>query len=82
MKDVFGIWWVAQSLPATVEAILNFGTLSRNDTSAAPMPDVFRGEIPWNAHLRFVDFFPPEVLRTTAARMSALNALASISSPS
>jgi len=34
------------------------------------------------AHLRFVDFFPPEVLRATAARMSALNAFASISSPS
>ena len=38
--------------------------------------------IPWNAHVRFVDFFPPDVLRTTAARMSALNAFASISSPS
>ena len=34
-----------------------------------------------DAHLRFVDFFPPEVLRATAARMSALNAVASIFSP-
>ena len=37
---------------------------------------------PWKAHLRFVDFLPPEALRATAARMSALNAFASISSPS
>ena len=69
------------SLLAT-EAIFNLGTLGRNDTSAAPMSDMFRGGIPQNAHLRFVDFFPPEVLRATAARMSALNAFASISSPS
>lgn len=34
------------------------------------------------AHVRFVDFFTPEVLRATAARMSAVNAFASISSPS
>ena len=33
-------------------------------------------------HFRFVDFFPPEVLRATVARMSALKAFASISSPS
>ena len=69
------------SLLAT-EAIFNLGTLGRNDTSAAPMSDMFRGGIPQNAHLRFVDFFPPEVLRATAARMSALNVFASISSPS
>ncbi len=35
-----------------------------------------------STHLRFADFFLPEVLRATAARMSALNALASICSPS
>ena len=34
------------SLLATVEAIFNLGTLGRNDTSAAPMSDMFRGEIP------------------------------------
>ena len=82
MKDVVGIGWVAQSLLATVEAIFNVGTLGRNDTSTAPMSDTCRGGIPWNAHLRFVDFFPPAVLSATAARMSALNAFASISSPS
>jgi len=31
---------------ATVEAIFNLGTLGRNDTSAAPMSDMFRGGIP------------------------------------
>ncbi|HZF39557.1 MAG TPA: hypothetical protein VE715_12085 [Blastocatellia bacterium] len=70
------------SLLATVEVIFNLGTLGRNEISAAPMSDMFRGGVPWNAHLRFVDFFSPEVLRATAARMSALNAFASISSPS
>jgi hypothetical protein len=34
------------SLPATVEAIFNLGTLGRNDTSATPMSDLFRGGIP------------------------------------
>ncbi len=34
------------------------------------------------AHLRFADFFEDEVLRATAARISALNAFASICSPS
>src|SRR5262249_31969517 len=34
------------------------------------------------SHSPFVDFFPLEALRPTAARMSALNAFASISSPS
>ena len=34
------------SLLATVEAIFNLGTLGRNDTSAAPMSDMFRGGIP------------------------------------
>jgi hypothetical protein len=38
--------------------------------------------LPRNDHLRFVGFFAPEALRATAARMSALNAFASISSPS
>ena len=33
------------SLLATVEAILNLGTLERNDTSATPMSDLFRGGI-------------------------------------
>ena len=36
----------APRTPATVEAIFNHGTLSRNDTSAAPMSDMFRGGIP------------------------------------
>jgi hypothetical protein len=31
---------------ATVEAIFNLGTLGRNDTSATPMSDLFRGGIP------------------------------------
>ena len=31
---------------ATVEAIFNLGTLGRNDTSATPTPDLFRGGIP------------------------------------
>ena len=34
------------SLPATVEAIFNLGTLGRNDTSATPMSGLFRGGIP------------------------------------
>ena len=34
------------SLLATVEAIFNLGTLRRNDTSATPMSDLFRGGIP------------------------------------
>jgi len=34
------------SLVATVEAIFNLGTLGRNDTSATPMSDLFRGGIP------------------------------------
>jgi len=34
------------SLLATVEAIFNLGTLGRNDTSASPMSDMFRGGIP------------------------------------
>lgn len=34
------------SLLATLEAIFNLGTLGRNDTSAAPMSDMFRGGIP------------------------------------
>lgn len=34
------------SLLATVEAIFNLGTLGRNDTSAAPMSDMFRGGFP------------------------------------
>ena len=33
-------------LLATVEAIFNLGTLGRNDTSATPMSDLFRGGIP------------------------------------
>lgn len=32
-----------------------------------------RSGIPWNAHLRFVDFLAPELSRATAARMSALS---------
>ena len=34
------------SLLATVEAIFDQGTLGRNDTSATPMSDLFRGGIP------------------------------------
>ncbi len=34
------------SLLATVEGIFNLGTLGRNDTSATPMSDLFRGGIP------------------------------------
>ncbi len=34
------------SLLATVEAIFNLGTLGRNDTSATPISDPFRGGIP------------------------------------
>jgi hypothetical protein len=34
------------SLLATVEAIINLGTLKRNDTSAPPMSDLVRGGIP------------------------------------
>ena len=34
------------SLLATVEGIFNLGTLGRNDTSATPMSDPFRGGIP------------------------------------
>ncbi len=34
------------SLLATVEAILNPGTLGRTDPSATPMSDLFRGGIP------------------------------------
>ena len=34
------------SLLATVEAIFNLDTLGRNDTSATPMSDLFRGGIP------------------------------------
>jgi len=34
------------SLLATVEAIFNLGTLGRNDTSATPIVDLFRGGIP------------------------------------
>lgn len=34
------------SLLATAEAIFNLGTLGRNDTSATPMSDLFRGGIP------------------------------------
>jgi hypothetical protein len=34
------------SLLATVKAIFNSGTLGGNDTSAAPMSDLFRGGIP------------------------------------
>ena len=34
------------SLLATVEAIFKLGTLGRNDTSATPMSDLFRGGIP------------------------------------
>ena len=37
---------VHYSLLATVEAIFNLGTLGRNDTSATPMSDLFRGGIP------------------------------------
>ena len=37
---------LSSSLLATVEAIFNLGTLGRNDTSAAPMSDMFRGGIP------------------------------------
>jgi hypothetical protein len=33
-------------LLATVEAIFNLGTLGRDDTSATPMSDLFRGGIP------------------------------------
>jgi hypothetical protein len=36
----------ARSILATVEAIFNLGTLGRNDTSAAPMSNMFRGGIP------------------------------------
>ena len=38
--------FLTQSLLATVEAIFNLGTLGRNDTSATPMSDLFRGGIP------------------------------------
>jgi hypothetical protein len=34
------------SLLLTVEAIFNLGTLGRNDISAIPMSDLFRGGIP------------------------------------
>ena len=34
------------SLLATVEAVFNLGTLGRNDTSATPISDLFRGGIP------------------------------------
>jgi len=34
------------SLLATVEGIFNLGTLGRNDTSATPMSNLFRGGIP------------------------------------
>jgi hypothetical protein len=34
------------SLLATVEPIFNLGTRGRNDTSATPMSDLFRGGIP------------------------------------
>jgi hypothetical protein len=37
---------LTHSLLATVEAIFNLGTLGRNDTSATPMSDLFRGGIP------------------------------------
>ena len=37
---------VRRELLATVEAIFNLGTLGRNDTSATPMSDLFRGGIP------------------------------------
>src|SRR5437773_5700752 len=43
------------SLPATVEAIFNLGTLGRNDTSATPMSDLFRGRNPLG--LRFLRRF-------------------------
>jgi hypothetical protein len=38
--------FVHYSLLATVEAIFNLGTLGRNDTSATPVSDLFRGGIP------------------------------------
>src|SRR5438876_3477279 len=43
------------SLPATVEAIFNLVTLGRNDTSATPMSDLFRGRNPLG--LRFLRRF-------------------------
>ncbi len=54
-------------------------TSARTSASVVGLSTAWSAE---NAHFRFVDFFPPEVLRATAARMSALNAFASISSPS
>jgi hypothetical protein len=36
------VWRVAHLL----KAIFNLGTLGRNDTSATPMSDLFRGGIP------------------------------------
>ena len=48
-KSVCGSYPLQQPEPfflATVEAIFNLGTLGRNDTSATPMSDLFRGGIP------------------------------------
>jgi len=69
------------SLLATVGAIFNLGTLGRNDTSATPMSDLFRGGIPYDFAF-FEGFDLPELLRATAWRTSALKADSSTSSPS
>jgi hypothetical protein len=46
LSDCLGVQYSHYSLLATVEAIFNLGTLGRNDTSATPMSDLFRGGIP------------------------------------
>src|SRR5215510_9109293 len=48
----------------------------------SPMSDLFRGANPVAYFARLGLALPPDVLRATAARMSALNAPASTSSPS
>jgi crotonobetainyl-CoA:carnitine CoA-transferase CaiB-like acyl-CoA transferase len=55
-------------------------TSASDPTLRATLSQAREGGSP--SHSPFVDFFPLEALRPTAARMSALNAFASISSPS
>src|ERR1035437_7093838 len=72
---------LTHSLLATVEAIFNLGTLGRNDTSATPMADLFRGGIPYDVAF-FEGFDLAKLLRATAWRTSTSKADSSTSSPS
>src|SRR5262245_26375604 len=71
-----------RELPVLVTRVMAKNTAPQHEAHAESHPGSARARIPaaYLARLGFV--FPPDELRATAARMRALNARASISSPS